>query len=251
MRVARLGLTPVKGMAHVALPQVELTRGGPLHDRVFCVVEADTHRVLRTVENDIAMACEALWTPPVLTIRTPGGGASAEVSEAELITAQYWDRELKLSVVEGPWAGLLSRYFGRQVLLCRVAGPQRAIWSGSVSLVTTSSLAEVARRTGRGQDDGARFRPTIVVDTDDAPAFVEDTWVGTRLHVGAAVVTVEDRLPRCAVVDRRPAVGGHDIAVLRALASDRRDGNEIVFGVSGEVVRPARVSLGDPVRLSR
>ncbi|WP_162451382.1 MOSC domain-containing protein [Phytoactinopolyspora mesophila] len=249
MQVARLGLTPVKGMAHVALPEVELTRGGPLHDRVFCVVEADTGRVLRTVENDIAMACEAVWTPPVLTIRAPGGDASGEVSEGALIAGQYWDRELKLNVIEGPWAGLLSRHFGRPVLLCRVAGPERAIWAGSVSLVTTSSLAEVARRTGCGHDDGARFRPTIVVDTGEAPAFVEDTWVGSRLRIGAAVVTVEERLPRCAVVDRRPAAGGHDVAVLRALAADRRDGNEIVFGVSGEVEQLARVALADPVRL--
>ncbi|NEE03368.1 MOSC domain-containing protein [Phytoactinopolyspora halotolerans] len=249
MHIARLGLTPVKGMAHTPLERLDVNADGPPYDRVFCLVEADTGRVLRTVENDLLMACHAAWEPPVLTIRTPVGEATGEVVDGAAMTGFYWEREIKLVTADGPWSPLLSEYVRRPVVLCRVPDPGAVVWAGSVSVVSTSSLVELARRLGRPHDDGARFRPTVVVDTGDAPPFIEDTWVGSRLRLGSAVVTVDERLPRCAVVNALPAAGGRDAAVLKALAGDRLEGTDIFFGVSGDVDRPGRLVTGDPVRL--
>ncbi|WP_165368228.1 MOSC domain-containing protein [Phytoactinopolyspora endophytica] len=246
----RLGLTPVKGMAHTALPDVDLTADGPVYDRVFCLVDPASGRVLRTVENDLLMACRASLEPPVLTIRTPVGDATGKVVDGVPMTGYYWEREVKLVSVDGPWSEVVSRYLDRPVTLCRVPDPGAVVWAGSVSLVSTSSLAELARRIDRPDDDGARFRPTVVVDTGDAPPFVEDTWVGSRLRIGGAVITVDERLPRCAVVNSKPAAGGRDAAVLKALSGDRVEGNDIFCGVSGDVEQPGHVSTGDPVRLA-
>ncbi|WP_166355991.1 MOSC domain-containing protein [Phytoactinopolyspora limicola] len=252
MYVARLGLTPVKGMTHTSFAQLDLDAAGPRYDREFCVVEAATGRVLRTVEDDMAMACHAVWKPPVLMISTPIGDVTDEVpaaTPAPGLVGYYWDRELALVAVPGPWTELLSRYFGRPVRLCRVRGAARPVWAGPVSLVTSSALAELAHRLGRPVDDGARFRATIVVDTGEDAPFVEDAWVGSRLRIGSAVISIDEHLPRCAVVDRRPGAGGFDARVLAALASDRRFGGEIVFGVAGRVEVPARITVGDEVVL--
>jgi uncharacterized protein YcbX len=249
MRIAALGLTTVKGMAHTALPEVELTPTGPRDDRRFCLVDIATGRVLRTAEDDRLMACQSVWTPPVLTIRTPVGQASGVVVDGDRGTADYWGQTVDVVTVHGPWTQLLSRHVGRAVTLCRVLSPGAVVWAGSVSVVATSSLAEVARRLGRRHDDGSRFRPTVIVDTDGSPAFIEDRWVGRRLGLGAATIDVADRLARCAVVDRRPRVGGSDFGVLARLAPDRVVDGEIVFGVTGDVHRPGRVAVGDPVRL--
>jgi uncharacterized protein YcbX len=140
--------------------------------------------------------------------------------------------------VHGPWAELLSAYVGREVILCRTT-PGEIIWAGSVSLVTTASLADLARRVGRATDDGARFRPTFVVDSGDAEPFAEDRW--QQLRLGDAVLRVRGPLARCAVVDRHPAKGGHDVPALKALAHDRTHDGEILFGVSADVVRPGVV----------
>lgn len=247
MRVARLGLTPVKGMSQLALPELTLAAAGPLHDRVFCLVDVAARRVVRTVEDDLTMACTGRWEPPRLTISTPVGTVTGEVADGVPIVADYWGRQASLVTVDGPWSALMSEYLGRPVVLCRVVSPGAVVWAGPVSLVTTSSLAEVARRTGRAHDDGARFRATMVIDTGDAPPFVEDGWVGRRLRLGAAVVDVTGRTERCAVVDRRPGAGGRDVRMLAALAQDRIEAGEITFGVHADVVRPGRVAGGDTV----
>ncbi|MBM7787053.1 MOSC domain-containing protein [Tenggerimyces flavus] len=239
MRVVRVGLTPLKGMAHLALDSVELALDGPVGDRVFCLVDPATHRVLRTVEDDALMACRAEWTDPVLTIRTPIGTVTGEVEVGSELTADYWGRTARLREVRGPWAELLSAYAGRPVVLCRTT-PGEIIWAGSVSIVTTASLAELARRVGRVVDDGARFRATFVVDTGDDEPFAEDRWQQVRL--GDAVLRVRGPLARCAVVDRHPARGGHDLPALKALAHDRTKDGEILFGISADVVRPGIVN---------
>ncbi|MET9023882.1 MOSC domain-containing protein [Actinopolymorpha sp. NPDC004070] len=257
MYVARIGLTPVKGMAHEFLPELHLPASGLPGDRAFCFYDVAADRVLRTVDHDALLACHARWVPPRLTITTPVGVAAGDADElGDRLVADYWGRPTELTVVRGPWSALVSRYLGKDVLLCRVGPPGGVVWGGPVSVVTTSSLAEVARRTGRdpgGEDgrgdgeDGRRFRATFVVDTGEAPAFVEDEWTGRSLRLGDAVVRVRGPLERCALVDRRPEAGGRDAMVLRALAADRRIDGQIVFGVHADVVRPGTVRLGAEV----
>lgn len=246
-RIARLGLTPVKGMEHVSLPSVDLTADGPRHDRVFCLVDPATGAVLRTVSNDALLACRASWDPPVLTVRTPLGEESDAVADGPAITGDYWGSDVRLVTVAGPWTELLSSYLGRSVVLCRSVDPGAIVWGGSVSLVTTSSLDDLFRRLGRPADDGARFRATVVVDTGEASPFVEDDWVGKRVRLGTATVTVRGPIPRCAVVERRPGAGGQDARVLAALTPDRHQAGEIRFGVHADIEVPGTIALGDPV----
>lgn len=248
--VARLGLTPVKGMEHVSLPSVDLTADGPRHDRQFCLVDPGTGAVLRTVANDSLLACRASWSPPVLSVRTPLGEASGVVADGPEMAGDYWGSQVRLVAVAGPWAELLGSYLGRDVVLCRVVDPGAIVWGGSVSIVTTSSLADLSRRLGRPADDGARFRATVVVDTGSAPPFVEDGWVGARVRLGSATVTVRGPLPRCAVIERRPGAGGHDARVLAALTPDRHHAGEIRFGVHADVEEPGTVALGEPVSVA-
>lgn len=246
-RITRLGLTPVKGMEHVSLTTVDLTAEGPRHDRRFCLVDPDTGAVLRTVANDALLACCASWNPPVLSVRTPLGEASGVVADGPGLVGDYWGSQVQLVTVVGPWAELLSSYLGRGVVLCRVVHPGAIVWGASVSIVTTSSLADLSRRLGRSGDDGARFRATVVVDTGSAAPFVEDDWVGKRVRLGSATVTVRGPLPRCAVVERVPGAGGHDARVLTALTPDRHHAGEIRFGVHADVERPGTIRRGETV----
>ncbi|MFD2083248.1 Uncharacterized conserved protein YcbX, contains MOSC and Fe-S domains [Actinopolymorpha cephalotaxi] len=254
MYVARIGLTPVKGLAHEFRPELYLPASGPPGDRAFCFYDVAADRILRTVDHDALLGCRARWDPPALTVVTPVGEATGNAEPTgDRLVADYWGRPTELTVVRGPWSALVSRYLGKQVVLCRVGQPGGVVWGGPVSVVTTSSLAEVARRTGRDSvggkscEDGRRFRATFAVDTGDAPAFVEDEWTGRSLRLGDAVVRVRGPLERCALVDRRPEAGGRDATVLRALAADRRVGGQIVFGVHADVERPGAVRLDSAV----
>jgi uncharacterized protein YcbX len=70
---------------------------------------------------------------------------------------------------------------------------------GRVHLVTTSSLTKLRSAYPAGDFDPRRFRPNLVVDTGEVPAFAEDGWQDWRLRVGEALFRVLVPTPRCVV----------------------------------------------------
>ncbi len=105
--------------------------------------------------------------------------------------------------------------------------------SAPVSLISTRSVAAV------GAGDARRFRPNLVVETDGD----EDDWVGWAVAVGGAVLRIDRRDRRCAVVSVDPDTGERDRSVLRAIAR----GHDMALGVYASVVVPGRIAVGDAV----
>lgn len=278
VHVASLGLSVLKGSAQDHPTSLRLTGHGPVGDRAFCCVDPAAARVLRTVENPSLLRLRArhLDEPSSgegeLVVEVPGEGTlRAPVRASGELAADYWGRTARLDVLDGPWAAALSRFLGRDVVLAR-ARPRDVVYGGGVTLVTTSSLRETARRAGTVTTDSSdtaaataataealladaeRWRASVVVDTGDAAPFVEDGWVGRRLHVGPVDLRVTGGVARCAVVRLRPRDGSREgWDPLALLARDRVPADaprpEVVFGVEAEVVRPGTVSLGDGVSL--
>ena len=56
-------------------------------------------------------------------------------------------------------------------------------------------------------------------------------------------------MARCATTTRDPSTGERDLDTLRVIKEYRglREGNNIDFGVYGDVEKPGRVRVGDPV----
>jgi uncharacterized protein YcbX len=247
VHVSRIGLTPLKGTRHADRPSVELEDGGPVGDRVFCLVDRARRRVVRTVENPTLMSTRARWEAGVLSTVLPAGRfEDVPVPDGEVLEVDYWGRTVALEVLEGPWAAAYSEFLGYDVTLTRAAHPGDVVYGNPVSLVTTSSLERLEAEDG-GPVDDAQLRATFTVTSGDEPADVEDTWVGSRLRIGAAEVTVRSAIPRCAVVDLDPVTGGRRARVLRTMASYRRVHGEVLFGVDATVTSPGRVAVGDAV----
>ena len=144
----------------------------------------------------------------------------------------------------------MSAYLGAPVRLA-AARPGAVVYGAPVSLVTTASLRDLAERTGRPAlpDEAARFRPSMVVDAGDE-AYVEETWLGREVRVGAAVLRVNIAIPRCAVIDLDPRTGERGSGVLKALAGRGVDDHgDPLFGVDAHVVTPGVVRPGDPVEV--
>jgi MOSC domain-containing protein len=249
VRIGRVGFTPLKGARHRDQGTVELTAPGPVGDRVFCLFDPAADRCLRTVENPALLRTEATWRSGVLSVSLPSGTVEGKpVPTGELRMVDYWGRTAKVEVVDGPWAEAYSTHLGREVLLAR-AEPGQVVYGGSVSLVTSASLALLGERLGRPAVEAARFRATLEVDTGDLPAHVEDDWVGRTLHVGPARLRVLGAVPRCAVIDLDPDSGVRNGALMQALAGYRQGVGEVTFGVDAEVVTAGRVATGDRVEL--
>lgn len=255
MHIERIGFTSLKGARHMPRDLVELAADGPVGDRVFCLVDPERERVLRTVENPSLMRLVARWDAGVLSIDLPGRTVEGEPTRTgEEVKADYWGRTAALERVDGPWAQALSEHLGHEVVLARSLHPGEVVYGASVTLVTTASMRLLSERLGRDVDS-ARFRPTFLVDTgdrSDAPGpHAEDAWVGRRLRVGGATLQVRATVPRCAVVDADPENGVDKSPVLATLAGYRRVQGEVLFGVDAVVVAPGTVRQGDDVELER
>ena len=236
--VRAAGFAPVKGMRHLSLLAVELDELGAVGDRGWCLVDVPARRVLRTVQHPSLVGVVARVEDGVLSMTLPTGESvvAEPVPSGEVVACDYWGRTVPLSLTSGPHAELCSRFVGRDVRLA--AAPRGAVvFDAPVTVVGTASLRDLSTRVGR-LVEAARFRATLVVETDEP--YVEDTWLGTDVAVGEAVVRIGGPIPRCAVIDHHPETGVKDARLLKALVASRptNAAGEPMFGVYADVVRP-------------
>src|SRR5690606_14937147 len=69
-------------------------------------------------------------------------------------------------------------------------------------IMTTSALRSLREALPGSVVDVRRFRPSVLVDTGDAPGHPEMGWVGRRLRIGSVEVEVRTPCPRCVMVTR-------------------------------------------------
>jgi len=110
-------------------------------------------------------------------------------------------------------------------------------------IITRSALLELELRARAGGSssvfDMRRFRPNLVIDTDDR-GFVEDAWCGRQLRIGDVVVKVEMACPRCIMTTHAFADLPKDPKIMRALVE--HNGGEL--GVYASVVTAGTISEG-------
>ncbi|MEU6134322.1 MOSC domain-containing protein [Nocardioides sp. NPDC047086] len=247
LKVVRAGFAPIKGTRHLPQDRVVLDGQGVVGDRGFALVSVEETdpargRVLRTVQHPSLVAVRAEVAGDRLEVDLPEGEAvSAEpVATGERLTCDYWGRDVELELLDGPHAALFSRWLDRPVRLAR-ARRGDVVFAGAVSMVTTASLRDLARQVGQDALDAARFRPSLVVETDEP--YAEDSWLGREIRVGGATLRIGVPIPRCAVIDIRPETGERDVRLLKTLAAHRplNRAGEPAFGVFAEVVTPGAV----------
>lgn len=227
----------------------DLSLGGPVGDRVFCLVDPSRRRVVRTVENPSLLRACARWKAGVLSVDLDGDTfEGVPALTGQRLNVDYWGRSAAVQCCGGPWADVYSQYLGYDVMLARSVTAGQVVYGASVTMVTTASMRLLSQRLG-SDIDSARFRSTFLVDTGDSTAQVEDCWVGRTLRVGAATVRVRGVVPRCAVLDLDPVAGRDDAPVMRELSRYRQSQGEVSFGVDAVVIVPGKVRTGDPVVL--
>lgn len=128
----------------------------------------------------------------------------------------------------------------------------------SVSVINVATMLGVGREADRTLDR-RRFRPNIVVETDEGEVFAEDDWVGRRLVFGergdverggdhpdaGASVSITLRDQRCVMLNIDPDTAEQDPAVMKAVVRM----NQNNAGVYGTVVREGRIAVGQKVFL--
>jgi uncharacterized protein len=253
--VARISISPVKGLALVDVDHLELERAGAADNRRFHIVDADGRRYNQLRNGALVQIRQALDGERLALHFPDGATADGEVVLGAAITTDFYGRPVEGRVVDGPWSEALSRWAGRPLTLVQSA-PGAAVdrGRGHVSLVSRASLEELGRQGGQGGPvDGRRFR--MLFELDGCGAHEEDTWVKRHVRIGDALVRLRGDVGRCAITTQNPDSGVPDFDTLRTLKAYRLEtANEkgkthLPFGVYGEVAEAGQVALGDAVEV--
>jgi uncharacterized protein YcbX len=140
---------------------------------------------------------------------------------------------------------IIGRY-GAEVELMQLK--QGIFDEAAVSVISLATIHRITDASGN-PPDARRFRPNIVIDTQQGEPFTEDQWVGKIILFGhtedspAVQVTLRDE--RCMMVNLNPETAQSDRAVLKTVVQL----NQNCAGVYGTVIRVGALAVGQPVYL--
>lgn len=276
-RVATLWRYPVKSMLGESVGPIAVGDSGLEGDRGLGVVDSRTgmvasakrpHRWRRLLELRSETA-----EPGVIRIRFPDGHSILSTDdlvdkllsnfldeEVELRSEAPVDAELERAVPGAVLAGGVDADVEVTILEIAAAAPPRTFFDfAPLHIVTSASLEQVGAGHPAGRVEPARYRPNVVIETAaGVGGFVENDWVGHRLHLGPEVVLeVLLPTPRCAVPTLRHGDLANDPEAVRVPMRDNfipvpleGFGSEPCVGVYATVVKGGRMSPGDQVLLA-
>jgi uncharacterized protein YcbX len=250
-RVTRLNIAPVRSLGLESREEVLLGADGVAEDRRFYVIDEGGRLVDQLIAGEMVQV--ASWTDPgatILRLTFPDGTiVEDEVRLDGAIETPIHGRTAIGHIVDGPFGAALGAHIGRPVRIVRcdrIGGTRTA---HPATLVGDGSLDALGAVLGVGDVDARRFR--MLIELGGADAHEEDTWVGHRIGLGEAILAVSAPVARCAMTTHDPDTGRRDFDTLRAIKDYRGqvNGQDIMFGVWGEVETPGRIRLGDEVRV--
>lgn len=234
-RVSAIFRYPVKSMAGEALDSVTLGFHGLEGDRRYAF--------RRHAERGGFPWLSASLLPELILYRPFGSGREGDQpAPTHVRTPDGEALELRGEALREHISGRL----GAEVeLMCLKHG---AFDEGAVSVITTTTARYVLDRAGRPLDL-RRFRPNIVLETDDGAPFEEDGWVGKVLCFGprgsGAAIGVTLRDERCMMMNLDPDTAEQHADVMKAVV--RMNGNHA--GIYGAVLRVGEIRVGQSVVL--
>ncbi|MBI1415627.1 MAG: MOSC domain-containing protein [Limimaricola sp.] len=243
--VAALWRHPIKSHGREALEAVTLQAGQTLPwDRAWAVTHEDSH---------IDPAAPA-WGPSqnfMIGTRTPGlAGIWARLDEDSATVTLTHDELGEITVAPDDradaarlldWvAPLCPANRSRPAAVIRL--PDRGVTDTdypSVSVMNMASHRAVADRLGSTLEP-ERWRGNIWLD--GLAPWAEEGWIGQRLRIGTAELTIREPVVRCLHTAANPRTGQRDADTLGALDALR---GERHFGLYAEVTTGGRIALGD------
>jgi uncharacterized protein YcbX len=253
--VTRIAIAPVKGLGLQHPEAVEVTPTGVLENRRLHLINAGDFLINdKTLMELMLIGAELDLQAGRLTLRFPDGTvAEGPLTLGAPIVSNVFRRRVPGRLIDGPFAAALSRFAGIDVRVVMSDPPGAAIDRGvknAISIISGASIGDIARAGGAEALDGRRFR--MLFEIDGVEPYEEESWLGREVRIGDAVVRPLGNVGRCAITTRDPDTAEKDFDTLKVLARHRADvetTEPLPLGVSGEVVSPGAVRLGDTVSL--
>lgn len=111
-------------------------------------------------------------------------------------------------------------------------------------IITTATLNHMKSLLPDADWDVRRFRPNIVIETDEADkGLVEQGWIGRRMRIAESRIDCTATAPRCGAVTRKQQGLDFDKSMLRTIVA-AVDQN---LGIYGSISNEATLAVGDTV----
>lgn len=111
-------------------------------------------------------------------------------------------------------------------------------------ILSQASLDSMQAASQDAEFDVRRFRPNIVLQTDET-GFPEEAWAGATATLGGATLKFEMACPRCVMTTHGFADLPKDPKIMRHLVK-KNDGN---LGIYASIVIPGRIKVGDELQV--
>jgi uncharacterized protein len=238
-RVAELWRYPVSSVGGQSLPQLKVSPAGIEGDRRFALFDP---------ANGLAAAPERepRWRPALFLdalrddsallpqLRFPGG-EMVWLDDSRL--AARLEAHFSFAAGIGAYGGLDDGADMRFPIVSNRYTP------AALHLVTTASLRALAETGSLPPLDHRRFRPSILIETEESDGFMENGWIGHNITIGTTIVTVTEPTRRCGLtMVAQPAIE-EEPQVLRSIMRH----NARNLGVYAKVQAPVTIAVGDPV----
>jgi uncharacterized protein len=280
---------PVKSMSGEQVEHADVSNHGLVGDRAFALIDTVTGKVVSAKSVRLfpgVLDCRAAYVeppqagrdlPPVRITLPDGQAVTSDAGDVDRVLSAHFRREVTLGRaapddftidqyhpdIEGVDPPGQRNTFVEQKLgsaLFAELGLPSPVPAGSfmdvfpVSVLTTSTIAQLTELQPESRFDVRRFRMNVIVGTT-GPGFAENAWTGREVALGDSVrlgVALPD--PRCVMT----TLAQHDLPadsdILRTLARHNRVqvgglGLLPCAGVYAVVAAPGVVRTGDRVVL--
>ena len=264
LRVDALWRYPVKSMAGERVISAPLTvTHGLVGDRAYALLDVETGRIVSAKQP-------ARWGS-LLDHRARSSEERVEITllDGSVVMSDAADADERLSAALGravrlvdapPRQATFDEADGTRdhAVPLAVAAPRGTLFDfAPIHLVTTASLATLSRACPDARFDVTRFRPNLVLHTDDEAGFPENAWLGRTVSVGDARLCIVSTCPRCVMTTLAQQGLPADPRILKTIAAHNMQVFSLrakklpTVGVYATVIRDGLVRIGDDVRVER
>jgi uncharacterized protein YcbX len=225
---------PVKSMAGFPLDRVDLGWHGLNGDRRFA---------FRRLADQGGFPWLSASRVPQLLLYRPIGEAE---TDKDLPTHVRTPDGAELELFSDELQNEISQRHGSRVQLMQLK--HGMFDEAPVSIINLATIRGVEREAGRPLDI-LRFRPNILIESQDVESFSEDQWVGKTLRFGSdgdgPEVSITLRDLRCVMINLDPETAEADTRVMKAAIHL----NANYAGVYATVIHTGELQIGQKVYL--
>ncbi|MGP4665780.1 MOSC domain-containing protein [Agrobacterium pusense] len=267
MRVTELNIYPLKSARGISLSDSAVSAEGLPGDRRAMLVDPSGHFITQRELPAIATVLARHEDGGMLLSRDQHGEIGASPS-GERMDVAVWKSIVSANMADAVTNDTLSAWLGREVKLAFFDNASKRIasleWTGNetpvtfadgyqILVTTTASLAALndnMRENGEDDVGMERFRPNIVLETDEP--WAEDAWAA--IEIGGIRFDLVKPCARCIMTTQDQTTGSRDVpSPMKAMGRIRMSADRRVPGpLFGWNVTPrgeGRLSVGDVAKV--